>query len=142
MKWKRIAILIPSVLGILANIFLTLGVFENPVFFFKKEPSVYFRVDLGTLFLFIGLSLTILLGAGAALADWSQRIENQGQARAAAERRRFLRRLDHELKKPTYRHSGWSRKSCRSPIAGNPPGCLRKCGNSSLTPQPVIHRFT
>lgn len=100
MKWKRIAILIPSVLGILANIFLTLGVFENPVFFFKKEPSVYFRVDLGTLFLFIGLSLTILLGAGAALADWSQRIENQGQARAAAERRRFLRRLDHELKNP------------------------------------------
>jgi two-component system OmpR family sensor kinase len=65
---------------------------------------VYTRADVGSLALVVGLSLSGLAAAGSWL--W-QRGEQRCQQRVAgvrtqvaAERRRFLQRLDHELKNP------------------------------------------
>ncbi len=68
------------------------------------DPVVYARVDLSLLAVFAGAGLAG--GAGLALAISSrvnrtiQRRVAQAQAVQAADRRRFLGRLDHELKNP------------------------------------------
>lgn len=61
---------------------------------------VYLRADLGTLSLIFGVGLTILIGLVFALLNWSERRQQQANTSAADEHRRFLRRLDHELKNP------------------------------------------
>ncbi|MGC9025665.1 MAG: sensor histidine kinase [Chloroflexia bacterium] len=61
-------------------------------------------MDLGSLFLLIGLLGSILLGIGLALWGWAGRCYEQALSRLQREQadahRRFLRRLDHEIKNP------------------------------------------
>jgi two-component system OmpR family sensor kinase len=68
------------------------------------SPIVFARVDVGTLALIVGSALSILAAAGVGLWAWAgQRCQQslvEAQAEAAEERRRFLQRLDHELKNP------------------------------------------
>jgi two-component system OmpR family sensor kinase len=64
------------------------------------NPIVYLRADVGTAFLLFGGLLTLV-----ASAFWWQSLAYQralaaAQAKAAEDHRRFLRRLDHELKNP------------------------------------------
>ncbi len=68
------------------------------------NPILNIRVDLGTVALIVGLALSSLMAAGLAMGEWGgwrcrQRMDDV-RAQAAEERRRFLRRLDHELKNP------------------------------------------
>jgi len=67
-------------------------------------PNVHFIVDSATLALAAGVALSaILLGAMAATTSIRRGREQaaaQARAEAAADRRRFLQRLDHELKNP------------------------------------------
>ena len=68
------------------------------------NPILNIRVDLGTVALITGLTLSALIAGGLALWEWAgwrcrQRM-NDIRAQAAEERRRFLQRLDHELKNP------------------------------------------
>ena len=65
-----------------------------------NDHIVYLRADLGTLALIFGLGLSGLAGLIFALLSWSSRTRQQVNTAAAEERRRFLRRLDHELKNP------------------------------------------
>ena len=62
------------------------------------------RADLGIFLLLAGLILTMLCAGATFFSDWSEhRLEAQAHnlhAEANDERRRFLRRLDHELKNP------------------------------------------
>jgi len=44
--------------------------------------------------------VSILLAARLALLAWAEQVQGQAIAQAAEERRRFIRRLDHELKNP------------------------------------------
>lgn len=89
-------ILIPSALILL--IFLALaalfsrGALPNPV--------LYLRTDLAGLAMLLGLALSALAAAGLTLRGRVGRIRQLARAQAAADRRRFLRRLDHELKNP------------------------------------------
>jgi two-component system OmpR family sensor kinase len=92
MKWKWLTSLFPFGLAAIFSILLNLGKIDNPI--------IYAKADLGTLLLFFGLVLTILVGAGWALNDWAEHYNQNAQALATDERRRFLRRLDHELKNP------------------------------------------
>lgn len=79
-------------------VFLVLEFFAGPV------PVLLFKVDVATILLFCGLSLTVLAAAfyaGAAV------VERRSQRRLAASfyeaeesRHRFLHRLDHEIKNP------------------------------------------
>jgi two-component system OmpR family sensor kinase len=68
------------------------------------NPILSLRVDLGMLAIILGVTLSILVAMGLAVWEWAGRrcMEQVGvlQAEAAEERRRFLQRLDHELKNP------------------------------------------
>ncbi|HVM71448.1 MAG TPA: HAMP domain-containing sensor histidine kinase [Anaerolineales bacterium] len=66
----------------------------------RHDHIVYLRADLGTLSLLFGLGLSVLALLGYALLDWAEKTRQQAANAAAEERRRFLRRLDHELKNP------------------------------------------
>jgi two-component system OmpR family sensor kinase len=69
------------------------------------EPAVLFlRGDVGTLALLVGTILSVLASAFLYQAVRAKRLRQDSvarvQAHAAREHRRFLRRLDHELKNP------------------------------------------
>jgi two-component system OmpR family sensor kinase len=69
------------------------------------NPVVYLRADLAALALLAGIVLSLLLAVGMLLHRWwaeraQQRAVSQARAKMAGERRRFLQRLDHELKNP------------------------------------------
>jgi two-component system OmpR family sensor kinase len=97
-KWLRWGLaLVPLAVGLVISSLLA----EVPAL---SSPIVYARVDVGTLALILGATLSILAAAGVGLWTWAgqrcQRSMSDVQAEAAEERRRFLQRLDHELKNP------------------------------------------
>jgi two-component system, OmpR family, sensor kinase len=67
-------------------------------------PILYMRADIGSIFLITGIFVSIIALTGISLsrrlALQQQEVYNQIQIQSADERRRFLRRLDHELKNP------------------------------------------
>jgi len=75
---------------------------------FSEMPNVYLRAEVAALVWMIGLLLSALLAAFFTTYAWLRRrnairsAEDKAQSakEAADERRRFLRRLDHELKNP------------------------------------------
>ncbi len=98
MRWQR---LIPALIPLAASLlvaFLALEVATVP------NPVLQARVDIGSLALIVGLLLSLLVGVGLALWEWQRHRCQQSMAeartQAAEERRRFLQRLDHELKNP------------------------------------------
>ena len=92
--WRWLVIIAPAVLGAVLALFFFLS------FDLHYDHIVYLRADLGSLSLFLGAGLSGLAALYFALLGWSERIRRKTNAAAAEERRRFLRRLDHELKNP------------------------------------------
>jgi two-component system OmpR family sensor kinase len=92
MRLRWLPILAPAVLGLILSLILNQTNVTNPI--------LYLRADLGTLILIMGVSLTVLAAAVMLLVDWVERQRLKNLLEAADERRRFLRRLDHELKNP------------------------------------------
>jgi signal transduction histidine kinase len=92
MKSRWLLTAVPALLGLLLTIALNSGNFENPI--------IYLKADLGTLLFFLGVMVSILIGASFAWIEWAERFQVQTSQQAAEERRRFIRRLDHELKNP------------------------------------------
>jgi two-component system OmpR family sensor kinase len=98
MRWQKWALaLIPAAAGLMiATLLLEVPTLANPV--------LYVRIDLATLALVLSLSLTLLAVAGAAIGERSARRCQKQMAELrtelAQERRRFVQRLDHELKNP------------------------------------------
>jgi two-component system, OmpR family, sensor kinase len=92
--WRWIAVLSPGVLGILAAWYLFQA--YDPA----NDHIVYLRADLGTLVLLAGMGLSGLAALAIALQHRQARIRRETAEAASEERRRFLRRLDHELKNP------------------------------------------
>jgi signal transduction histidine kinase len=96
-SWIFLALtFLPFLLGIAAS-FLVQAAW-NPV------PILVFKIDIGVVLLLAGLGTTILLFAiwsGAVSNAWKSSQEIESSIREAEEgRRRFLRRLDHEMKNP------------------------------------------
>jgi len=92
-----LAALIPALIGLGLALVLNSGWLENPMLYMRGALSA-FCVLIG-----VGLSLGLFIGVG--LHQWRQGLAAQALARdlaqqAAQERRRFLQRLDHELKNP------------------------------------------
>jgi two-component system OmpR family sensor kinase len=95
MKYGRwLIILAPALLGAGLAFYFFLS------FDLRYDHVVYLRADLGSLSLIFGLGLSGLAALVFALLGWSGRTRLQANIAAAQERRRFLRRLDHELKNP------------------------------------------
>lgn len=96
MKFPWIGALIPAVVG--------LGIDLVIVNRMVNIPIIYFKADVGSLCFILGITLSgsILLGLTAHHFSilQNQQVRAQLQTQAADERRRFLRRLDHELKNP------------------------------------------
>lgn len=98
MKIRRIYIvfLIPFVFAGGVNLWLKI--------IYHRYPVVQVRIDLGTLNLFFGVLLSILLIAWYVQRQSLQRkilqVEKETLALAKHEQHQFIRRLDHELKNP------------------------------------------
>lgn len=93
MKRRWLIVLLPIGIGVAFSLILNLGLFPNPI--------VYLRADVGSVCVLIGAIGSI--GLAVWLIAWSrarQKIEREARWRAAEDRRRFVRRLDHELKNP------------------------------------------
>jgi two-component system OmpR family sensor kinase len=95
MKYARwLVILAPAIMGAGLALYFFLS------FDLGHDHIVYLRADLGSLSFILGLGVSGLAGLVFVLLGWSGRIRQQADAAATEERRRFLRRLDHELKNP------------------------------------------
>ena len=70
------------------------------VYDLDHDHVVYLRADLGTLSLLLGLFLSLVAALVFILRAWVERIRLDASTSMAEERRRFLGRLDHELKNP------------------------------------------
>ncbi len=96
--WPLLASLAPLGLGLLAALLWQAGLLPNPVLVLRL------RADVGTLLLLAGVLLTLLALPAAAVGMHGvrRRARDLDAVRAACadDRRRFLRRLDHELKNP------------------------------------------
>jgi two-component system OmpR family sensor kinase len=87
---------LPLVLGSLASAAAQL--------FFQPVPLLLFKVDMGMLAFLFGASLTVFLAAILGVGRWtesrSRRTLDQSLREVERSQRRFLRRLDHEIKNP------------------------------------------
>jgi two-component system OmpR family sensor kinase len=92
--WRWLVTLAPALLGIGTALYFFLS------FDLRHDHVVYLRADLGTLSLVLGLGLSGMAALVFAVLAWAERTRQRANTAAAEERRRFLRRLDHELKNP------------------------------------------
>jgi two-component system, OmpR family, sensor kinase len=96
MKWKWVGALTPAFFG--------LGIDLLVVYRMVEIPIIYFRADIGSLVLLTGIIASSIILIGLTVHNlinrYNQEIRTQLISQAADERRRFLRRLDHELKNP------------------------------------------
>jgi len=98
MRWQRWGfILVPLAAGlVIASLFIIVPTLASPI--------LQVRIDLGNLAIAIGATVSILVAVGIALWELAtRRCQRQMaglRAESAEERRRFLQRLDHELKNP------------------------------------------
>jgi two-component system OmpR family sensor kinase len=94
--WRVALAAVPAWLGLGAALLLESGLVRHPI--------VYLRGHLGTLGLLCGLGLAALMLGSLLLRQRHAQALAAARAEAAAEaardRRRFLQRLDHELKNP------------------------------------------
>jgi len=86
----------PVVLGLATALIWQAGWLPNEI--------LYLRADVGTTFLGLGIALSLALMCGIVIHQWSRRgvqhaIEHARTQEIAAHRR-FIRRLDHEIKNP------------------------------------------
>lgn len=98
MRWQAWgAALVPLAGGlVVASLLMGVPTLTNPI--------VNVRIDVGTLVLVVGALLSLGLGAGVVLWEWTgRRCQKQMatlRAEMGEERLRFLQRLDHEFKNP------------------------------------------
>ncbi len=92
MKLRWLPILAPAGLSLAISAWILFGGAPNPV--------VYMRAELSAIVVLMGIGLTVLAGTGLLIFDYAERIRLDSALEAAADRRRFLGRLDHELKNP------------------------------------------
>ena len=92
--WRWLIILLPILLGAGFALF----------FFFGYDQSngniVYLRADLGSFSLMVGVLLSLAIAMVFGFLVWTERTQLHASSAAAEERRRFMLRLDHELKNP------------------------------------------
>jgi two-component system OmpR family sensor kinase len=95
MKYTRwLVILAPGILGEGLAVYFFLS------YDAAHDHIVYLRSDLGTLSLVLGLGLSVIAAIIFVLLGWVERTKQATITSTTDERRRFLRRLDHELKNP------------------------------------------
>ncbi|MCK4961045.1 MAG: hypothetical protein KAS19_01110, partial [Anaerolineales bacterium] len=92
MKRRWLPIMAPAILGLAIGVWFNLSDLLN--------PTIFLRIDMSVLIFLMGMTLSGLAAAGMLVWDLIDRSRLNTTLQAAEERRRFLRRLDHELKNP------------------------------------------
>jgi two-component system, OmpR family, sensor kinase len=95
MKWKWLLPWISVAVGLLAAAVLNSGRVANPVLLLRAEVSALVSL--------LGILLGLAVAGALLLQEWQRRHDralDRLQAQNLEDRRRFLRRLDHELKNP------------------------------------------
>jgi len=92
MRWRWLPILAAGIVALLFSIWLQASDLPNPV--------VYMRASVSALISLFGILLSALAGTALLLYEWMDRRREKLLLEQAEERRRFLQRLDHELKNP------------------------------------------
>jgi two-component system OmpR family sensor kinase len=92
LKIRWLLPLIPGILGLGLSLYLSIVSAQNPV--------IYMRADAATLILLAGLLLTGTAYFVLAVVAGFERQRKTLITQSADDRKRFLRRLDHELKNP------------------------------------------
>jgi two-component system OmpR family sensor kinase len=92
MRWRWWWVFVPVTLGLIAALAILLSDIPNPV--------LYAQADLWILVLGIGIGSSILVAVIIAIFDLLEKTQIDATIQYAEDRRRFLRRLDHELKNP------------------------------------------
>jgi two-component system OmpR family sensor kinase len=92
MKISRLLVFVPAIAGLAISTMMNLG--DTSV------PILHIRIDIGTLLLIIGILISVILLLTNYLRDWSEGVVSSAAHQAVSDRRKFLRRLDHELKNP------------------------------------------
>jgi two-component system OmpR family sensor kinase len=95
MRWRWLLAFFPLSLGLLGAFIWSESGWRNPV--------VYVRASLSTALVLLGFLLSLWLVQVARREQTTQKHQRamaQAQAEAVKDRRRFLQRLDHELKNP------------------------------------------
>jgi two-component system OmpR family sensor kinase len=91
-RW--LAILAPALIGGGFALYFFLS------FDLRHDHIAYMRADLGTISYVLGLLLSGVVALVFTILTWIDRTRRRVNLAATQERRRFLRRLDHELKNP------------------------------------------
>jgi len=92
MRRRWLGLFLPIGLGTIITILLQFTDLPNPL--------IYAQADLGSFAFGVGLGISILFVAITILLDQFEKIQIDATIQFAEDRRRFLRRLDHELKNP------------------------------------------
>ncbi|MEE8568806.1 MAG: HAMP domain-containing sensor histidine kinase [Anaerolineales bacterium] len=92
MKRRWLPIIAPALLGLAIGVWFNLSDLPN--------PTIFLRIDMSVLIFLMGMTLSVLAAVGMLVWDLIDRSRLNTALQAAEERRRFLRRLDHELKNP------------------------------------------
>ncbi len=93
MMWRRrLIIALPFIGGLAANLLIGLTPLDNRI--------IYLRSDFGTFILLSGIFLSIVAWGIFKFRRLTDRMSLKFLFEAKEDRRRFLRRLDHELKNP------------------------------------------
>lgn len=96
MRWTWTLALLPLSLGLLVTLLVQLGLVDNVIVYLRADLSI-FAILVGSLI--SGWLLGTLISLHRKDRHWQQ-THQQARAIALEDRRRFLRRLDHELKNP------------------------------------------
>ena len=91
MKWRWLLALIPLILAAAISIWLNSG---------DLAPLIRITVDLGTLIFILGVVISLLIVLILSVQLLTDSVRSQTVTEANEDRRRFLLRLDHELKNP------------------------------------------
>jgi two-component system OmpR family sensor kinase len=91
MRWRWMLALAPAVAGAVISVWLNAT---------NRAPLYRVTIDLGTLLFALGILFSSVLSAVLYCRTSTERARQETVAAASQDRRRFLRRLDHELKNP------------------------------------------
>lgn len=96
LKWRWLWVFVPLLTGAILGVLFASATFPNPI--------LVLRFDMAALAQICGLGLSLLLAFWFFLDEWSRRMRHeaaqQAEEHSIEDRRRFLQRLDHELKNP------------------------------------------
>lgn len=91
MRWRWVLAFVPALLGAAISIWLNTA---------NRSPLFYVTIDLGTSLFILGVLLSLTIVVVLICQTLIERTRQESIYLANQDRRRFLRRLDHELKNP------------------------------------------